>query len=106
MKYVKVEVFIPEKFVIDLANALNERDFLKQGLYDYAFSVTEVTGYWRPLEGASPFDGEIGVVSREPEIKMEFRIDRDDLEEVNRIIRFIHPYECPVINYIEVLDME
>lgn len=104
--FIKVEVFIPPEFVIKLANELNERGLLRQGHYDYAFSTTEVTGHWRPLEGASPYDGEIGVVSEEKEIKMEFRIYEEDLEEVNRIIRMIHPYESPAINYIRVIDME
>ncbi|MDO5713387.1 MAG: divalent cation tolerance protein CutA [Tissierellia bacterium] len=101
--YIKVEVYIPEDFVIKLANALNEKDFLKEGNYDYAFATTEVTGYWRPLEEASPYEGEIGVVSKQKEIKMEFRIKEEDMEEVKRTIKMIHPYETPMINYLKVI---
>ena len=106
MKHLKVEVYIPEDFAIKLANALNEKDFLKEGHYDYAFSTTEVTGYWRPLEDASPYEGEIGVVSKQKELKMEFRILEEDQVEVVRTIKMIHPYETPAINFFPLLEVE
>lgn len=106
MNYIKVEVFIPELFVIQLANELNENDLLSDGNYDYAFSTTEVTGYWRPLEDATPYDGKIGVVSKEKEIKMEFRVSSENIGEVQKIIRLTHPYESPVVNYIPLITPE
>ncbi|MDO5037737.1 MAG: hypothetical protein Q4E37_05495 [Tissierellia bacterium] len=103
MTHIKVEVYIPEDFVVELANELNEHDLLKEGYYDYAFSVSRVQGHWRPLEGANPYDGEIGVVSRAEEIKMEFRIPAQDKDLVQHIIDRVHPYEEPVVNYIALL---
>lgn len=103
MAYLKVEVFIPRKYVVELVNELNENGFLQEGHYDYAFSTTLSMGHWRPLEGSNPFDGEIGVVSETEEIKMEFRIEEEEREEVHRIIDRVHPFESPVINYIALL---
>lgn len=100
MSYLKVEIFVPKKYVIELANDLNEADLLTEGCYDYAFSTMEVEGHWRPLEGANPFDGTVGQVQAKPEVKMEFRISEEDREEVQRIIDRVHPYEVPVVNYI------
>lgn len=100
MTYLKVEVFIPRKNVVELANELNENGFLQEGFYDYAFSTTLAMGHWRPLEGANPYDGEIGVVKEAEEIKMEFRIKEEEREDVHRIINRVHPFETPVINYI------
>lgn len=100
MSYLKVEIFVPKKYVVELANDLNEADILKEGCYDYAFSTMEVEGHWRPLEGANPFDGTVGQVQTRPEVKMEFRIKEEDREEVQRIIDRVHPYEVPVVNYI------
>ena len=102
-KFLKVEVLIPEEYVIELANELNEHGFLQEGNYDYAFNTSRVMGHWRPLEGANPHDGEIGVVSQEEEIKVEFRIDATMREEVHRIIGRIHPYEVPVINFLPLV---
>ncbi|CAC9933094.1 GTP cyclohydrolase 1 type 2 [Aedoeadaptatus coxii] len=100
MSYLKVEIFVPKKYVVELANDLNEADILKEGCYDYAFSTMEVEGHWRPLEGANPFDGTVGQVQTRPEVKMEFRIKEEEREEVQRIIDRVHPYEVPVVNYI------
>lgn len=103
---VKVEVYIPKEYVTSLANELNSCDYLQDGYYDYAFSTTLVKGHWRPLEGARPFEGEVGVVTEADEIKMEFVVDREVLEDVVLIIRRIHPYETPAINCMELLDLE
>ena len=40
------------------------------------------------------------------ESKLEFRIRREDLEETMRIIKENHPYEVPVINVIELIDLD
>lgn len=100
MTYLKVELFIPEDFVVELANELNEHDLLREGHYDYSFSTSKVMGHWRPLEGANPYDGEIGRVSQEEEIKMEFRILAENRDQVQGIIDRVHPYEDPVVNFI------
>ena len=103
MSYLKDEIFITEKYVIELANDLNEEGLLSEGCYDYAFSTMKVEGHWRPLEGANPFDGTVGQVQAKPEVKMEFRIKEERREEVQRIIDRVHPYEVPVVNYIPLV---
>ncbi len=103
---VKVEVYIPKDYVTSLANELNSHDFLQEGCYDYAFSTTLVKGHWRPLEGARPFDGEVGKVSEEDEIKMEFVVQKEVLGDVLHVIRRIHPYEVPAINCMDLLEIE
>lgn len=102
-EYIKVEVFVPEENVTELVNVLNEKDILKDGNYDYVFSTTPVSGHFRPIEGAKPHIGEIGVVSVVKEVKMEFRIKSKDKDIVNDILISHHPYEEPVINYIQLL---
>lgn len=103
-KYLKIEVFIPKENLVELANSLNEKDILRDGNYDYVFATTNVTGSFRPLEGANPHIGKIGEVSQVEEVKLEFRINRDDLDEFKRTIELIHPYEEPVVNIIELLE--
>lgn len=102
-EYIKVEVFVPEENVVEIVNALNEKDILKDGNYDYVFATSYVTGHFRPIEGSNPHIGEIGIVSEVKEVKMEFRIKSKDFEKVNDILREYHPYEDPIINYIELL---
>ncbi|WBW49966.1 hypothetical protein O6R05_08165 [Peptoniphilus equinus] len=101
--YIKVEVIVPEDSVVGVVNALNETDILNQGNYDYVFQTSRVRGHFRPIEGANPTVGEIGVVSDVDEVKIEFRIRETDLERTDRLLRKIHPYEEPVINYIALM---
>lgn len=103
MKYLKVEVFIPEGYVVEFANRLNEEGLLKDGNYDYVFATSKVKGHFRPIEGATPFIGEIGRVCEVEEIKIEFRIKDIYLDKLKDIISVVHPYEEPVVNIIELI---
>ena len=103
-EYLKAEVFLPEKFVPALRDALDREGFLREGHYACVMALMNVTGIWMPLEGASPYDGEIGKLSAAPEIKAEFRCRTEDRPEVERIIRMVHPYEVPVINFIPLAE--
>lgn len=103
-KHLKIEVYVPEEYVVNIVNGLNESNILKEGHYDYVFATTKVKGHFRPIEGANPFLGEIGVVQECDEVKMEFRIREEDLLDVKKIIELKHPYEEPIINIIELID--
>ena len=59
-----------------------------------------VMGTWRPLTGTSPYIGEEGKISCEPELKVEVTIRAERLQETIRAIKSVHPYEEPVINAI------
>lgn len=104
LKHLKVEVFVQEKDVVRIANVLNEEGIIKEGNYDYVFVLTNVKGHFRPIEGADPYCGEIGIVNEVDEIKMEFRIREEDLEKSRKIIEINHSYEEPVINYIPLVE--
>lgn len=100
----KVETYIPEFCLEPMMKELNDAGALSlDGLYDYCLSVTDVTGYWRPLQGASPFIGGVGEVSREPELKIEFCCLSGLLDEAVEAIRRVHPYESPVITAIPAI---
>lgn len=103
MSFIKCEVFLPKDYEKKLIDALNAHEILKFNQYDSVYAATEVTGHWRPLEGADPYDGTIGKLSTAKEIKLEFRIPVYERMRVERIIREVHPYEEPVINFLELL---
>lgn len=100
-EFVKIEVFIPEEFVKELRSELNKIGALTvDSKYDNCMAVSKMTGYWRPLEGADPYDGEIGKVSEAEECKVEFTCKYGIYEEVIATIKKVHPYETPVINVL------
>ena len=101
---VKFEVFIPEEHVDQLRDAVNSAGACKIGDYDNCISYSPVKGYWRPLAGAEPYRGKIGVLSHGEEIKVEFICDRSIINDVIKAIREVHPYEEPVFYVIPLLN--
>lgn len=73
IKEYKLEIFVPETHVPVIREKLNEIGALKVGNYDHVMSITEVTGYWRPLDGANPYSGQVGEIHSASECKMELR---------------------------------
>ena len=102
MKYLKVEVYIPADFEAKLVNELNEHGYLNYNKYDYVYSSYPVFGHFRPKEGAEPYVGKIGEISKVEEIKIEFKIEVEERENVENLLTLIHPYEEPVIYFTEV----
>lgn len=103
-KEVKIEIFVPEEYIAKLRDELNKANALKVGDYDNVISITKVKGYWRPLEGSNPFNGEIGQICKGEECKLELRCKREYVKNAIKIIKEIHPYEEPVINIIPIIN--
>ncbi|WP_300757282.1 cytochrome C biogenesis protein [uncultured Brachyspira sp.] len=103
-KKVKIEIYIPEEYTDKLREALNSIGALGVGSYDNVMSVTKITGYWRPLEGANPFDGEVDKISKAPEDKVEFSTDIKNVENIIKVMKEVHPYEEPVMNIIPLIN--
>lgn len=101
----KIETFIPEEYLEELRTSLNDIGALTiGGNYDSCMSVSKVTGYWRPLQGASPFEGNVGELCEAEECKVEFCCRKEVIKEAVEIIKKVHPYEVPVINTIPILS--
>ncbi|WP_107840442.1 cytochrome C biogenesis protein [Metasolibacillus meyeri] len=104
MKYVKIEVLLPEEYIEPIRNELNQLGVLTVGHYDHVVSYTVTKGYWRPLETATPYNGGKGEISFGMECKMEFRCNQMKIKKVLETVKSIHPYEEPIINIIPLLN--
>lgn len=96
----KVVVYIPEEFSEDLMESINKIITPFYDGYDMCFSITKVTGTWRPLPGSDPYKGEVGKVEKAEELRIEFIVRKDEITSVLNIIRERHPYEEPAIDVI------
>ncbi|WP_242239506.1 divalent cation tolerance protein CutA [Bacillus cereus group sp. BfR-BA-01309] len=101
---VKIEVFIPEEYIEILRNELNKIGASKMGKYGHCLSYSSVKGYWRPLDDASPFNGEIGQICEGQECKIEIKCKRDLVKDALEVINEIHPYETTMIYIIPILN--
>jgi len=101
---VKLEIFIPTSHLEPLRQALADAGAGRVGNYDRCCAVMEVRGYWRPLQGANPYLGEVGQVETGIECKVEVNCQREKVKEAIKVIRAVHPYEEPVINIIPLAN--
>ncbi len=99
-RYCKLEIFIPEDHLGQLAEALWAVDAGHIGIYDRCLSCSRVESTWRPLAGSEPYLGKAGEVYRGGEIKVEVTCLAENAAATVEAVKKIHPYEEPVINVI------
>lgn len=102
---VKLEIYAPESCVDSIRDALNALGACHIGKYDCCTSVSRVAGAWRPLPGADPFDGEVGVLSRGEECKIEAVCPAALAVRAVEEIKRLHPYEEPVVHVLPLWDI-
>ena len=61
-------------------------------------------GRFRPLAGAAPFIGSVGLLEEVPEERIETEVAQDRLRAVLLAVRAAHPYEQPAIHVTPLLD--
>lgn len=97
----KVEIYIPASHVEALIHALTEIGACRLGNYDHVASFSPIKGCWRPLEGANPYDGQIGELTYGEEMKVETICPEHLHHKAINVIRSIHPYEEPLFHFIK-----
>lgn len=101
---VKLEIFVPQDHAMKLADALSEIGVGVIGNYDHCVALTPVRGFFRPMEGANPFEGEVGSISEVAEYKVEVNCKRELVRDAIRVIKSVHPYEEQLINVIPLAN--
>jgi hypothetical protein len=101
---VKLEIFVPLEYVIQIRDALAKIGAGVIGNYDHCVALYPIQGYYRPLAGADPFEGEVGEISAGSEYKIEVNCKRDLVNAALKMIREIHPYEESLINIIPLAN--
>ena len=99
----KITVNVPDEYLDDLMDRLNDAiDPVYPG-YDRTFTYHRVTGTWRPLPGSSPFKGTIGEIEAAEEMKLEFVVKGKDVRSAVNVINDVHPYEEPAIDIVPAI---
>lgn len=101
---VKLEVFIPQEYALKIRDELALIDVGRIGNYDHCVALSPVRGFFRPLEGSNPFEGEIGKISEVAEYKLEVNCKRELVDTAIKVIRKYHPYEEFLINIIPLAN--
>ncbi|HUT24989.1 MAG TPA: Nif3-like dinuclear metal center hexameric protein [Sumerlaeia bacterium] len=90
---VKLVVFVPTGHEPAIVEAIARGGGGVIGLYSHCTFQSPGTGTYRPLEGASPWAGEVGRLERAEEIRLESRVPRSRLSQTLDLVRAAHPYE-------------
>jgi hypothetical protein len=101
---VKIEIFVPQEYALKIRDELAKVGVGRLGNYDHCVAIYPVQGYFRPLLGAEPFEGEIGKITETAEYKVEVNCKRDLVDQAIKAIRSVHPYEEPLVNIIPLVN--
>ena len=101
---VKLEIFVPQDHALKLRDELAKIGVGVIGNYDHCVALIPVRGFFRPREGANPFEGKVGNTSEVAEYKLEFNCKRELVNEALKVIKSVHPYEEPLINVIPLAN--
>lgn len=101
---VKLEIFVPEEHAFKIRDELAKIGVGRLGAYDHCVAMVPVRGFFRPLQGSNPFEGEAGKISEVSEYKVEVNCKRELVDEAIRVIRSAHPYEEPLVNIIPLAN--
>lgn len=101
---VKLEIFVPQDHALTLRDELAKIGVGVMGNYDHCVALTPIRGFFRPMKGANPFEGEVGTISEVAEYKLEVNCKSDLVSEALKLIRRVHPYEEPLVNIIPLAN--
>ena len=89
----KIEFYVPETHLEAVKTAMFAAGAGRVGDYDSCAWQTLGQGQFRPLQGSSPYLGQIGRVETEPEYKVEMVCAADLVAAVIAAMKLAHPYE-------------
>ncbi len=103
----KVLVYIPEQNLTDFQEKIFKIFPSKIGNYHNCSFSSNGQGTFKPLEGANPTIGRINQFEKVDEVKFEFLIKKEEINNCLNLIKKIHPYEVPAVDiFEELVDFE
>jgi hypothetical protein len=101
---VKLEIFVSEDHALKIRDELAKIGVGVIANYDHCVALTPVRGFFRPMEGANPFAGEVDKINEVAEYKLEINCKRELVNEALRVIKQVHAYEEPLINIVPLAN--
>ena len=103
----KVYIYAPddEETIANIIHAAAEAGAGQIGNYSQCAFVSKGWGQWKTGEGATPFFGIIGEVSRMDEVKIEMRCPTEYALAVQKAVKEVHPFEEVNIEFISLADI-
>lgn len=101
----KICVYVPEKYVEKVKQALFDAGAGRIGNYDRCCWQTEGIGQFRPLQNSSPAIGSLNEVERVREVKIELVCVDELVKQAIQAMKDSHPYEEPAFDVLQLVEM-
>jgi len=101
----KICVYVPEKSVETVKQALFDAGAGRIGNYDSCCWQAEGTGQFRPLAGSNPTIGSQGKVEFVREVKVELVCEDELVAVAVQALRDSHPYEEPAFDVWQLAEV-
>jgi len=101
----KICVYVPEKSVESVKQALFDAGAGRIGHYDNCCWQSHGTGQFRPLAGSNPAIGSLNKIEFVREVKIELACADELVKEVVQALRDSHPYEEPAFDVWSLLEV-
>lgn len=101
---VKIYVTIPPENVEDVRNAICNAGAGNIGNYSYCSTSVKSIGTFKPNSQANPYIGEKNKLEFVEEEKLEVICDVENVKNVIKKLREVHPYEEPGIDIVPLID--
>jgi len=99
---VKFVIFVPPEYTDRVREAAGSAGAGIIGEYSLCSFTSRGVGTYVPSQGASPFEGKSGKLSRVEEDKLEMLVPEPYISDVIRAVRGVHPYEEPAYDVIRL----
>lgn len=100
----QLTVFVPADGAPRLLDALADAGAGRLGAYERAAFSSAGTGTFRPLPGAEPAVGRVGVQEQVDEVRLEMVVPRPARRAVVAALRAAHPYQEPAFALVEQVE--
>ena len=94
----KICVYVPEKSVENVKQALFDAGAGRIGNYDSCCWQSVGSGQFRPLSGSNPAVGRLNEIETVQEVKIEMVCADDLVKSAVQALRDSHPYEEPAFD--------
>jgi len=101
---VKIVVTIPPEHAEKLRQAIGKAGGGMIGEYSFCSFTMKGTGRFKPGKKAHPFVGEVGVLDKVEEERIEITCEKRIAHNIVKTIREHHPYEEPAIDIYLILS--
>ena len=101
--FVHIGFYVPASHAEKVKEAMFDAGAGKLGNYEHCSFESKGTGQFRPLAGSNPYLGEVSVLEKVEELKIEMICSKEHVKDAIKALRDHHPYETPAYYVTESL---